>query len=61
VADVYQALCEKRPYRDSLPTKVVFGIMAEDASTRLDLECMTALRERRPEEAVKTLAQAAGA
>src|SRR5262249_26032118 len=26
VADVYQALSEKRPYRDSLPADVVFGI-----------------------------------
>jgi HD-GYP domain-containing protein (c-di-GMP phosphodiesterase class II) len=61
VADVYQALCEKRPYRDRLPAKVVFGIMGEDSSTRLDAECLTALKERRPEEAVKGLAQAAGA
>lgn len=61
VADVYQALSEKRPYRESLPPKVVFGMLAEDASTRLDAECLTALKERRPEEAVKGLAQATGA
>ena len=61
VADVYQALCEKRPYRDSLPAKKVFGIMAEDSRTRLDPECLTALKERRPEEAVNGLAQATGA
>src|SRR5580700_7376996 len=61
VGDVYQALCEKRPYRDSLPAKVVFGMMAEDASTRLDAECLTALKERRPEEAVKGMARATGA
>jgi hypothetical protein len=61
VADVYQALCEKRPYRDSLPAKVVFSMMAEDASTRLDSECLTALKERRPEEAVNGMARATGA
>jgi HD-GYP domain-containing protein (c-di-GMP phosphodiesterase class II) len=61
VADVYQALCEKRPYRDSLPAKVVFSMMTEDASTRLDSECLTALKERRPEEAVKGMARATGA
>jgi HD-GYP domain-containing protein (c-di-GMP phosphodiesterase class II) len=61
VADVYQALCEKRPYRDSLPAKVVFRMMSEDASTRLDSECLTALKERRPEETVHSMAQAAGA
>jgi len=60
VADVYQALCERRPYRDSLPVKVVFGMMAEDASTRLDSECLAALRERRQEEPVKSMAQATG-
>jgi hypothetical protein len=34
--------------------------MAEDASTRLDSECLTALKERRPEEAVKGMARATG-
>jgi HD-GYP domain-containing protein (c-di-GMP phosphodiesterase class II) len=61
VADVYQALTEKRPYRDGLPAKAVFGMMAEDSRTRLDSECLTALKERRPEEAVQGLAQATGA
>jgi HD-GYP domain-containing protein (c-di-GMP phosphodiesterase class II) len=61
VADVYQALSEKRPYRDSLPAKKVFGIMAEDSSTRLDPQCLTALKERRLEETANGLAQATGA
>jgi putative nucleotidyltransferase with HDIG domain len=60
VADVYQALREKRPYRESLPTKVVFGIMAEDAEKRLDLDCLTALKKQRPEDTVTALAKAAG-
>jgi HD-GYP domain-containing protein (c-di-GMP phosphodiesterase class II) len=60
VADVYQALSEKRPYRDGLSAKVVFNMMEEDATTRLDAECLTALKERRPEEAAKPLTQAAG-
>jgi HD-GYP domain-containing protein (c-di-GMP phosphodiesterase class II) len=61
VADVYQALTEKRPYRDGLPAKAVFGMMAEDSGARLDPECLTALKERRPEQAVQGLAKAAGA
>jgi len=60
VADVYQALSEKRPYREGLSAKVVFNMMEEDATTRLDAECLTALKERRPEEAVRPLTQAAG-
>jgi len=35
-------------------------MMEEDATTRLDAECLTALKERRPEEAVRPLTQAAG-
>lgn len=61
VADVYQALSERRPYRDSLPAKEVFDMMAEDCGTRLDPECMAALKEQRPEASVKTMAQATGA
>jgi HD-GYP domain-containing protein (c-di-GMP phosphodiesterase class II) len=50
-----------RPYRDGLPAKAVFGMMAEDSRTRLDSECFTALKERRPEEVVNALAKATGA
>ncbi|HEX4484637.1 MAG TPA: hypothetical protein VH088_00115, partial [Terriglobales bacterium] len=44
VADVYQALSEKRPYRESLPHEVVMGIMDKDAGTRLDATCLDVLR-----------------
>ena len=44
VADVYQALSEKRPYRDSLPTEVVFQMMSEDVPKKLDYYCVEALK-----------------
>ncbi len=44
VADVYQALSEERPYREGLPSKVVFGMMDEDAPSRLDPKCLDALK-----------------
>ena len=50
VADVYQALSEKRPYRDSLPAKVVFGIMDKDAPTQLDPQCLDALKQNKSDE-----------
>ncbi len=45
VADVYQALTEKRPYRESLPKNVVLGMMAKDSSTRLDSQCLDVLKQ----------------
>lgn len=44
VADVFQALSEKRPYRESLPLEVVFNIMDRDIPHRLDGECLAALK-----------------
>ena len=43
-ADVYQALSEKRPYRESLSHEVVMGIMDKDAGTKLDAACLDILR-----------------
>jgi putative nucleotidyltransferase with HDIG domain len=43
VADVFDALHAKRPYRDSLPLEKVFAIMREDAPRALDLPCVEAL------------------
>ena len=51
VSDVFDALSAKRPYRDALPLEQVFAIMAKDAGTALDADCIDALRERRPEAA----------
>ena len=44
VADVYQALAAKRPYREALPPEVVMSIMAKDAGTKLDGNCVDVLR-----------------
>ena len=43
VADVYDALSAKRPYRDALPLETVFEIMHKDAPHALDAECLEAL------------------
>jgi putative nucleotidyltransferase with HDIG domain len=43
VADVFDALRAKRPYRDSLPLEKVFSIMREDSPRALDWPCLDAL------------------
>jgi putative nucleotidyltransferase with HDIG domain len=43
VADIFDALRAKRPYRDSLPLEKVFEIMRGDAPRALDLPCLEAL------------------
>jgi putative nucleotidyltransferase with HDIG domain len=43
VADVFDALRAKRPYRDSLPLEKVFSMMREDAPRALDELCLEAL------------------
>jgi HD-GYP domain-containing protein (c-di-GMP phosphodiesterase class II) len=62
VADVYQALIEKRPYRDGLALDVVFGMMDQDVPSRLDRDCVVALKKRKLASPVRTekSAQAAG-
>jgi putative nucleotidyltransferase with HDIG domain len=45
VADVFDALHAKRPYRDSLPLEKVFSMMRKDAPRALDLPCVEALIE----------------
>jgi putative nucleotidyltransferase with HDIG domain len=45
VADIFDALRAKRPYRDSLPLDKVFAIMRADAPRALDLPCLEALIE----------------
>ena len=47
-ADVFQALTEKRPYRDGLPRDVVFGMMEKDGGDHLDLTCLEALKSQFP-------------
>ncbi|HEY2821178.1 MAG TPA: HD domain-containing phosphohydrolase [Candidatus Acidoferrum sp.] len=43
VADVFDALRAKRPYRDALPLEQVFSIMKKDSPRALDLPCLEAL------------------
>jgi HD-GYP domain-containing protein (c-di-GMP phosphodiesterase class II) len=45
VADVFDALKAKRPYRDALPLEKVFSIMQEDTPHALDWPCLAALME----------------
>ncbi len=44
VADIYDALSAKRPYRDALPLETVFQIMEKDAPHALDGDCFEAMR-----------------
>jgi putative nucleotidyltransferase with HDIG domain len=45
VADIYDALAAKRPYRDALPPDTVFGILGKDVPHALDATCVGALKE----------------
>lgn len=49
VADVFDALRAKRPYRDALPLEKVFSIMLEDTPHALDSTCLEALMESKSE------------
>jgi HD-GYP domain-containing protein (c-di-GMP phosphodiesterase class II) len=43
VADVYDALTARRPYRDALPIDFALGIMRKDVPHALDAGCFEAL------------------
>ena len=43
VADIFDALHAKRPYRDGLPLEKVFSMLRHDAPHALDLPCVEAL------------------
>ena len=45
VADMFDALSAKRPYRDSLPLETVFEIMRKDVPHALDASCVEALEQ----------------
>lgn len=45
VADVYEALAAKRPYRDALPTETVLETMARDVPSAFCPECFEGLRQ----------------
>jgi putative nucleotidyltransferase with HDIG domain len=44
VADIYDALAAKRPYRDALPVETVFEIIGRDAPHAIDADCFQALQ-----------------
>ncbi len=44
VADIYDALAAKRPYRDALPLERVLDIMQQDVPHALDADCFEALK-----------------
>jgi putative nucleotidyltransferase with HDIG domain len=43
VADIFDALAAKRPYRDAMPIEKVFEIMSKDAARAIDAVCLEAL------------------
>jgi putative nucleotidyltransferase with HDIG domain len=43
VADIYDALAARRPYRDAMPQETVFDILRKDAPRALDADCVEAL------------------
>jgi HD-GYP domain-containing protein (c-di-GMP phosphodiesterase class II) len=45
VADIFDALSAKRPYRDALPLDTVFNIMRKDVPHALNAACLEALAE----------------
>jgi HD-GYP domain-containing protein (c-di-GMP phosphodiesterase class II) len=45
IADIFDALSAKRPYRDALPNEKVFEIMQKDAPHALDPMCLEALEQ----------------
>jgi HD-GYP domain-containing protein (c-di-GMP phosphodiesterase class II) len=44
VADIYDALSAKRPYRDALPLEKVLEIISEEVPHALDASCFEALK-----------------
>ena len=59
VADVYQALTEKRPYREPMAKQAVFALMEEDAPNRLDPQCLDVLKHNNFKEEGADRARAA--
>jgi|HubBroStandDraft_6_1064221.scaffolds.fasta_scaffold122998_2 putative nucleotidyltransferase with HDIG domain len=62
IADIYDALAAKRPYRDAMPIEKVFSIMQDEASQKLDPQCLEALttahRKESPGTGLRDLARA---
>ena len=45
VADIFEAMTAKRPYREPIPVEEVLAELDRDAGTKLDAACVVALRE----------------
>ncbi len=60
VADVYDALAARRPYRDALPLEAVWNLMHKDAPRALDAECLEALEASHSVPGTASLAALAG-
>ncbi|HVW12135.1 MAG TPA: HD domain-containing phosphohydrolase [Bryobacteraceae bacterium] len=58
VADIYDALAARRPYRDAMPEEAVFEILRRDAPKALDAECVEALAACRKNSSLEALASA---
>jgi putative nucleotidyltransferase with HDIG domain len=43
VADIYDALAAKRPYRDAMPIEKVFHILGQESGIKIDPQCVEAL------------------
>ena len=43
VADIYEAMSAKRPYRDAMPWEKIQAMLAKDAGAGVDPECFAAL------------------
>jgi HD-GYP domain-containing protein (c-di-GMP phosphodiesterase class II) len=43
VADIFDALSARRPYRDAMPLEQVFALIRKDAPRALDATCVEAL------------------
>jgi HD-GYP domain-containing protein (c-di-GMP phosphodiesterase class II) len=47
VADMFDALTSKRPYKEAWPNEVAFNLLKELAGVRLDRDCVEALIQNR--------------
>jgi putative nucleotidyltransferase with HDIG domain len=61
VADVYQALTEKRPYREPMAKQAVFAMMDKDAPSRLDPQCLDVLKQNNVKDVQQDAAKAKAA
>jgi putative nucleotidyltransferase with HDIG domain len=49
VADIYDALAARRPYRDAMPIEKVFRLMKNEIPAKIDGRCVEALNHSHPE------------